>query len=503
MYSMVMTAANRGLESVCIQVEADVSDGLPVFDMVGFLSSEVREARERVRTALHNCGYRVPAKRITVNLSPADVKKSGSGFDLPVAVAILAALGEIKKEMLNNTLVLGEISLNGRIQPIRGILPTVAKAKETGIKRCLLPCANKAEAELIPDMEIWAVETLQELVMCMRKGCYTPKPAVSCDKGTQKEAEPDFSEINGQAAVKRACEVAVAGMHNFLMIGPPGSGKTMTARRIPGILPPMTAEEQMEVSKVYSICGMLPQKDSLMDRRPFRSPHHTISPNGLSGGGSIPKPGEISLAHKGVLFLDELPEYKKSTLEILRQPMEDKQITLVRQSGIYRYPADFMLVAAMNPCPCGYFPDYNRCQCTPFQIQQYQGKISQPFLNRMDICVEVPGVRYEDLSGAVSEESSEAVRSRVEQARKRQIQRYRGKKLLFNAELTGVQLEEFCKLGRQEEQMMRQAFETLSLTARTYHKVLKVARTIADLDGEEQIGMEHLQEALIYRNVKV
>ncbi len=499
MYSMVMTAANRGLESVCIQVEADVSDGLPVFDMVGFLSSEVREARERVRTALHNCGYRVPAKRITVNLSPADVKKSGSGFDLPVAVAILAALGEIKKEMLNNTLVLGEISLNGRIQPIRGILPTVAKAKETGIKRCLLPCANKAEAELIPDMEIWAVETLQELVMCMRKGCYTPKPAVSCDKGTQKEAEPDFSEINGQAAVKRACEVAVAGMHNFLMIGPPGSGKTMTARRIPGILPPMTAEEQMEVSKVYSICGMLPQKDSLMDRRPFRSPHHTISPNGLSGGGSIPKPGEISLAHKGVLFLDELPEYKKSTLEILRQPMEDKQITLVRQSGIYRYPADFMLVAAMNPCKCGYFPDRSRCRCREAEIAGYLGKISKPLLDRMDICVEAPVIRYEELTGIQENESSAEIRNRVMQALERQRFRFREAEISYNSQISSKDMEQYCKLSCSQQIYMKEIYQKLELSARGYYKILKTARTIADLDECADIRDCHLNEAVCYR----
>ena len=499
MYSMVMTAANRGLESVCIQVEADVSDGLPVFDMVGFLSSEVREARERVRTALHNCGYRVPAKRITVNLSPADVKKSGSGFDLPVAVAILAALGEIKKEMLNNTLVLGEISLNGRIQPIRGILPTVAKAKETGIKRCLLPCANKAEAELIPDMEIWAVETLQELVMCMRKGCYTPKPAVSCDKGTQKEAEPDFSEINGQAAVKRACEVAVAGMHNFLMIGPPGSGKTMTARRIPGILPPMTAEEQMEVSKVYSICGMLPQKDSLMDRRPFRSPHHTISPNGLSGGGSIPKPGEISLAHKGVLFLDELPEYKKSTLEILRQPMEDKQITLVRQSGIYRYPADFMLVAAMNPCKCGYFPDRGRCQCQEAEGARYLGRISKPLKDRIDICIQAPVLCYDDLEGGGVNEPSYKIRSRVLAALERQKSRFAGTGISCNSQIPAKDIKKYCVLDAGQQKYMKEMYQRLRLFARGYYKILKTALTIADLEGGAKIKDCHLNEAVCYR----
>ena len=521
MLSRIISGALEGVSAYLVCVEVDIASGLPGFNMVGSLSPEVRESRERVGVALKNAGIQMPPRRVTVNLSPADRKKEGTAYDLPIAVGILEAMEMIPPGAAENILFLGELGLDGGLKKARGVLPVVREAVNRGVSQCVVPRANAMEGAVIPGIRVRGAENILEVMgflMEQGRGESETLPVFSVDAGNlfqvpgkedlgredQKEGGGlDFSQVAGQEQARRAAEIAAAGFHNLLMTGPPGAGKSMIAQRIPGILPPLTLEESLEVTSVVSVAGLMKEGEALVTKRPFCAPHHTISQAALIGGSLVPRPGMISLAHRGVLFLDELPEYKKSTLEILRQPMEDKQITLVRQSGIYRYPADFMLVAAMNPCPCGYFPDYNRCQCTPFQIQQYQGKISQPFLNRMDICVEVPGVRYEDLSGAVSEESSEAVRSRVEQARKRQIQRYRGKKLLFNAELTGVQLEEFCKLGRQEEQMMRQAFETLSLTARTYHKVLKVARTIADLDGEEQIGMEHLQEALIYRNVKV
>lgn len=499
MYSMVKTAIARGLESVRVQVEADVSDGMPVFEMVGFLSSEVREARERVRAALRSSGYRIPAKRITVSLSPADVRKSGSGFDLPIAVAILAALGEIRKDFLNDTLILGEVGLNGKARPARGVLPVVAQAREAGMTRCAVPYQNQAEARQIPGMEVWAVEDLGELAAYLNGKEYRDKPLVSVKKETEVKEEPDFSDICGQKSVRRACEIAVAGRHNFLMIGPPGSGKTMIAKRIPGILPPMTEKERLEVSGIYSICGMLPGDGGLIESRPFRSPHHTVSPSGLSGGGSVPKPGEISLAHKGVLFLDELPEYKKSTLEILRQPMEDREITLSRQSGSYRYPADFMLVAAMNPCKCGFYPDRAKCRCREPDIARYLGRISKPLQDRIDICAEAPPARYEELAVSGKGESSAAIQKRVEAAFERQRHRFRKGRIGFNSRILAKDIESYCRLSVSLQDYMEKIYRTMELSARGYYKILKTARTIADLEDCGEILARHLNEAVCYR----
>lgn len=504
-FSRIMSAALQGMEVIPVQVEADVNNGLPVFHMVGYLSAEVREAGERVRTAIHNSGFFMPAKKIVINLSPGNVRKRGASYDLPVALSILTAMGELDRERLRGVMAAGELGLDGSIRGIHGILPIADAAKKEGAACLIIPAANEAEARLVEGLPVLGAENLEMLCRKLKEG----GSVGSVQKWKREDTalcegrREDFADIKGQQAVKRAAEVAVAGHHNLLMTGPPGCGKSMIARRIPSILPSMTREESFQITKVYSVAGMLRQDYPLITRRPFREVHQTVTKTALLGGGLQPKPGEISLASGGVLFLDELAEFQRAVTEVLRQPLEERTVRITRNRGTYEYPADVMLVAAMNPCPCGYFPDYNRCRCTPFQIQQYQGKISQPFLGRMDISVEVSGVRYEDLSGSGREESSETIRKRVEQARERQIERYQGKNILFNSELGGTQVEKYCELGRQEERMMKQAFESLNLTARTYHKVLKTARTIADLEGEEKIRMEHLQEALIYRNVKI
>lgn len=502
LYSMIWTAAVCGLESVCVRVEADVSEGLPVFDMVGVLAAEVKEAKERVRTALKNCGHRLPAKRITINLSPANLRKSGSGFDLPIAIAILVALGEIPPEAVRDTMIMGEVGLNGQILPMHGVLAMVADARACGITKCIVPWQNGKEAAVIPGLTICPVRELSELVEALQTGKIMREAQLAGTGDTDivsQEKQPDFAEIHGQKALKRVCEVAVAGMHNLLMIGPPGSGKTMIAGRIPGILPPMGEQEQLDVTKIYSICGMLPQHSGLVQNRPFRNPHHTITPKGMSGGGAVPKPGEISLAHHGVLFLDELAEFKRETLETLRQPMEDKTITLVRQSGTYTYPADFMLIAAMNPCKCGYYPDRTRCSCSPWEIRQYLGTVSRPLLDRLDICAEAPQLAYEELTGTEPEESSEVIRGRVLEAVERQKFRFRDTKITSNSKISSAETEHYCSLARTQWLFMKKLYDKAGMSARGYYKILKTARTIADLDGSEEILQRHLSEAVCYR----
>lgn len=503
MFRSAYSAGLLGVEGCVIQVEADVSEGLPGFHMVGFLASEVREAEQRVRTAIRNSGFSLPPKKVTVNLSPADLRKEGTGYDFPIAVAVLTAHGIMEDEMLSTSGFLGELGLDGTLKPVRGVLSMVTAMAKAGICRCFLPEENVQEGLATEVMEIVKVRTLAEVVELMRDPSSIVYEQAEISRDEKKsEYSIDFSEINGQYLMRRATEVAVAGRHNLLYIGPPGSGKSMMASRIPTIMPELSREEQMEISQIYSICGLLPKGQALMNVRPFRSPHHTITAQALAGGGLRPRPGEISLASRGVLFLDELPEFQRQTLEILRQPLEERRVTVARIQGSFDFPAHFMLVAAMNPCPCGYYPDRSKCRCTNMQVKRYADRISRPLLDRIDICVEASPVAFEEIRTKQKNESSEEIRERVQKARKIQKARFDGSGIYFNSEMTGKQIQKFCELGKEEEKFLEKIYKRLSLSARGCHKILKVARTIADLEQSEQILQGHLAEAVSYREVE-
>lgn len=499
-FSRVISAAIWGLRVEKIHVETDISNGLPLFQMVGYLSSEVKEASERVRAAIRNSGIKMLPKRIVVNLAPAVLRKQGTWFDLAIALSLLEGMELFPKGKLDKVLTVGELGLDGKVRKVPGILPIVTYAKEQGFHTCMLPRDNLKEGRLVEGIRILGVSSLGEVVEYLR-GNLEEIPAGEEEKAGKKKPvfTNDFSDVQGQEIVKRAVEISVAGGHNLLLLGPPGSGKSMIASRIPTILPDLTREERLEITKIYSVLGKVDADSPLLETRPFRSVHHTVTKATLAGGGRVPAPGEISLAHKGVLFLDEMAEFQKSVLEVLRQPMEEKEIEIQRVQGSCVFPADFMLVGAMNPCPCGNYPNEETCVCTPHQIRSYLGKISQPMLNRMDICIETPKLSYEVLQGRKGGEDSASIRARVQKVRDIQKARYEGKGFLVNGGMKSGDIKEFCPLGEKEETLMKQAFQKLDLTARTYHKILKVARTIADMDGSDRIGMIHLKEAIGYR----
>ncbi|MGN1318926.1 MAG: YifB family Mg chelatase-like AAA ATPase [Lachnospirales bacterium] len=503
MLSKINSCGLLGISGYIINVEVDISQGLPSFEIVGLPDNAVKESKERVRTAIKNSKFEFPVKKLTVNLAPANTKKEGSSYDLPIALGILGCMKVIDTSKLSDSVVFGELSLDGSLRAIDGVLPMVHSAYKKGIKRFFVPYDNAVEASLISGIEVYGVRNINEIVSFLNdKAVINPvKTDIESLFSKRSDYGVDFSDVKGQESVKRALEIAAAGMHNVLMIGPPGSGKTMMAKRLPTILPDLSFDESIEITKIYSVAGLLRNKDSLITERPFRSPHHTISGSAMVGGGRLPKPGEVSLSHNGILFLDELPEFNRNVLEELRQPIEDRSVTISRVSASINYPSDFMLVASMNPCPCGYYGYTDKCKCSEHQINRYMAKISGPLLDRIDIHIEAGAVDFEKLKSDKRLETSADIKKRVLAAHKIQTERYKNEKIYFNSQLSASQIEKYCRLGEEENNLIKMAFDRLGFSARAYHKLLTLSRTIADLDNSKEINKSHIFEALQLRNL--
>ena len=508
MFSLIQSSAVVGMSSFLVRVEVDVSNGLPGFEIVGMASSEVKEAKERVKVALKNIGITLPPKKITVNLSPANIRKTGTALDLPIAVGMLAAMEMVPPDSIENTLFVGELGLNAELKFVRGILPSVIMAKEHGIRKCIVPKVNVSEGSIVRDTEVIGFDNLVDIIDYLVNGktsdtrCYTvqtdPDQILASGRNNKND---DFEDVYGQEGVKRVAEIAAAGFHHFMMVGPPGAGKSMIARRIPSILPPLSMKESLEISQIYSIKGLLSEDNPLIISRPFLAPHHTTTTKAMTGGGSNRvQPGIISMAHRGVLFLDEAPHFSREVLEVLRQPLEDKKVEVSRIGGSFIFPADFMLVLACNPCPCGYFPDRNKCKCTEYEIQRYRAHLSGPILDRIDLCVSANKISIDELKGMGKKpESSAEIRERIQVARKMQERRFAGTGYTFNSEIGSGVIQEYCKMDASAQKLLEKAYEKLALSARAYHKILRVSRTIADLEESEKICANHVAEAIGYR----